>query len=441
MYCKLLIVRIMLSCVLYLIISTYIYLSTLHVSILGPSGDFPQLNSCGMVDENSRMTINEEGDMDRYSYYDYETPISMNEAWRGGLPIWIMSLGPTFSAISAFLILRDELQSKRWGMLKAADASAHWVSWLFAFTLLAIINSLLGGVVAAAVPNAHGLQNVNFGSVFASLLFLNVALVGASFFLAALCGTIGSAALTVFLVMGIIVAGSTPFIAASTTNERTSIEYGSYDEVTGIYDDTITSRVCEVPLVSFEQSRYYKTPEERDNVPLDEIGLGCFVVAGSPATFNSFFWYLIPQTHFLAAWSNVLGYTSLPGSTFTFAEASKSPETLSTQALLNYNGGEDYNQTKSYGTSLFEQGAHILPESYYDYTQNYDYYYNSIGELKSTCPSSNVVPNMCSDTDTECYNPRKGFPTDGNSPSLNDDLGYLVSLVLIYSILAVSSEV
>ena len=205
------------------------------------------------------MEDNNNFDLNSY-YYDYETPNSMNEAWRGGLPIWIMSLGPTFSAISAFLILRDEIQSKRWGMLKAADSSAHWVSWLFAFTLLAIINSLLGGVVAAAVPNAHVLENVNFGSVFGSLLFLNVALVGASFFLAALCGTIGSAALTLFLVMGIIVAGSTPFIAASTTNfgiyynylgtshdtgsgtywkysstERTSIEYGSYDEETGIF--------------------------------------------------------------------------------------------------------------------------------------------------------------------------------------------------------------
>ena len=142
----------------YLIIS--IYLSTL---ILGPSGDFPQLNSCGMVDVNSLLTMNEVEDIDLNSYYyDYETPNSMNEAWRGGLPIWIMSLGPTFSAISAFLILRDEIQSKRWGMLKAADSSAHWVSWLFAFTLLAIINSLLGGVVAAAVPNAHVLENVNF---------------------------------------------------------------------------------------------------------------------------------------------------------------------------------------------------------------------------------------------------------------------------------------
>ena len=75
-----------------------------------------------MIDASSLM---EGGDMDPYSYYDYETPISMNEAWRGGLPIWIMSLGPTFSAVSAFLILRDEIQSKRWGMLKAADASAN----------------------------------------------------------------------------------------------------------------------------------------------------------------------------------------------------------------------------------------------------------------------------------------------------------------------------
>lgn len=74
-------------------------------------------------------------------------PMSLNEPWRGGLPVWLMSLGPTFAAISVFWILRDELNSRRWGVLRSAGLrdSVHWMSWLTAFLVLATINSLLGG--------------------------------------------------------------------------------------------------------------------------------------------------------------------------------------------------------------------------------------------------------------------------------------------------------
>lgn len=358
-------------------------------------------------------------------------------------------------------------------MLKTADSSAQWLSWSFSFYVLGTFNSLFGGITAAVMPNIHAFESVNFASVFGSLLFLNMALVACSFFLAALCGTIQSTTLTVFLIMGMIVAGSVPAIAASSTSfdssdaysaslntyshptgfgafweygstERVMVEYGyedNYDDLTGEYINTTTTiemTQCEVPLVSYEQGHLYKTPVERDDVPKSDIFEGCYVIAGSPARFgsNNFFWYMIPQTHFLAAWSNILGYTALPGNIFSLDKATMSPEELSLEALANVKGGKSYDQSNTNnGTSLFSQGSTILPDVYYDWS-HYSYNYDSMEETKSTCPSSGLS-NLCRDYATECYFPRAGFPSSG-SPSFNDDLGYMISLVVIYSILAVS---
>ena len=146
----------------------------------GPQGEFPPLTDCGTVSPDYFASLD-----DPYSQY----MVSMNEAWRGGLPQWLMSLGPTFCGISIFLILRDELSSKRWGMLKAADTSAKWMSWFAVFVLLSLVNSTLGSVTAVALPGIHVFENVNFGIVFGTLFFLQVGLIAASFFLSAICGT------------------------------------------------------------------------------------------------------------------------------------------------------------------------------------------------------------------------------------------------------------
>ena len=133
----------------------------------------------------------------------------------------------------------------------------------------------------------------------------------------------------------------------------------------------------------------------------------------------------------MAAWSNILGYTSLPGNTFTFAEATQSPEDLAQLALSNYKGGKGYDPSNTNGTSLFPQGLTILLESYIplDFYSS-DVYY---GQSHSNCPSSETV-NLCSVYAT-CDNPKEGFPSSG-SPSLNARIGLLASLVVIYSILA-----
>ena len=267
-----------------------------------PSTDFPTLTDCGIVDPYYILKKREEyylnsTTMDDYYDLQYELRPSMNEAWRGGLCVWLMGLGPTFSGISAFLILRDELKSKRWGTLRAADLSAHLLSWLFAFGVLGVVNSIAGAIVAAALPDVHVLQSVTgLAPVFGTLFSLNLALVAASFLLAALCGTIQSLTLTVFLVVGIVVASSVPaMISAAWVSADGSLDiyghpqgsgvfwmYGSTerlradndyseDPTTGDWIHTSTLTPCEFPLVSYDQSRVYNTPDKQEDVPKDDI--------------------------------------------------------------------------------------------------------------------------------------------------------------------------
>ena len=174
----------------------------------GPQGELPPLTDCGTVSPEYVASLD-----DPYS----QLMVSMNEAWRGGLPQWLMALGPTFCGISIFLILRDELSSKRWGMLKAADTSAKWMSWFSVFVLLSLVNSVLGSITAVALPDIHVFESVNFGVVFGLLFSLHVGLISASFFLSAICGTVQSIALSIFIITAMIVASAAPTIATSVT--------------------------------------------------------------------------------------------------------------------------------------------------------------------------------------------------------------------------------
>lgn len=434
-----------------------------------PQGEFPPLTDCGQVDP---LYLSDKI-QDEYlsGYYDsYQIPMSLNEPWRGGLAIWLMSLGPTFCAISVFLILRDEFTSRRWGTLRSAGLadSAHWSSWFMAFGILAVINSLAGAITAIALPNIHAFESVNFGSIFGPLLFLNLALTASSFFLVAMCGSINSTTITVFIIMAIIVASSAPAIGTSVmkswsldsssststsqpegtagsffaygSTERVRIDYPnstwnddfSYEYVPG----EASVSTCQVPIISDEQGRFRKTEAERDFVTKEEIFLGCYVIPGASSAFvhstSSLYlvWYMIPHTSFMMAWSNILGYTSLPGNAFSLSHASKSPEVLAQEALFNHKGGVSplYEPNKTEGTSLFPQGSTVAV------TYEYNYYYD-YSDPKSNCPSSNVIENLCDDYDTAtCYSVHPGYPS--SSPSLNDCIGLLVSLIAIYVLLA-----
>lgn len=300
-----------------------------------PQGEFPPLTTCGQVDPQYYVPIYEE------SYWAvYDIPMTMNEAWRNALPVWIMSLGATFSAISVFFLLRTELASKRWGTMRSAGLrdSVYWTSWLVSFGVCAVINSLVGAITAAVLPNVHVLEHINFWIVFGLLLFLNLALVTASFLLAAACGTVQSTTLSVFLIIGMICAGASPIIKTSVTKaylgvtdsmntysfpygdagafwsygstEKTLVQYlnSTYTNETYEYDaGDLTLTQCQLPILSYEQGHIMKTAQERDLVSKEEIFLGCYVLPGSSTTFTRhkasyFFWYWIPQTHFLMAW-------------------------------------------------------------------------------------------------------------------------------------------
>ena len=434
----------------------------------GPSGPFPPMTSCGMVEPSYFLSIEKE---EGYYHATQSIPITMNEVWRDGLPIWILSLGAVFSGMSVFLIVRSELASKRWGALRSAGLrdSVYWISWLLTFAVCGIVNSLLGGIVAAFLP-VHVFQHVSFGVLFGLLLFLNLAIVTASLVLAAACGTIQSTTLTVVMVMGIICAGAAPSIAVSvnrgyidaddaistyysyggggafwafSSTERTEVQYlnYTYNFTNNEYDSgEPTVNQCEMPLLSFEQGRSMKTEEERDAVPLEDVFTGCFVIPGASTMFLQdmglyFFWYLLPQTHFTMAWSNILGFTGLPGNTFSLNEATKSSESLANEALSNYlaSQGLPRSDTETNEPSLFPEGSTALPKEYYYYNYNYDYG----GPVLNNCPSTEVIENLCRDynqTSADCYYVDTHYPS--SSPSVNDSIGYLLSLVVIYFVMA-----
>ena len=193
-------------------------------------------------------------------------------------------------------------------MLKAVNTSVHWASWLCAFTVLATVNSLAGAITASLLPNVHALESVNFASVFGTLLFLNLALVSASFFLATVCGTFQSTALTLFVILAIMVFSVTPTIRSASTlygyisafdlslimgygnavstgagafwlyasTQRGKFDYSyNYDPTatngTTTFNATEALTLCEVPLVSMAQSRDYKTLDERNDVSKEDI--------------------------------------------------------------------------------------------------------------------------------------------------------------------------
>ena len=55
----------------------------------GATGEFPPLNDCGMVDPTYVLSLGND-----LTYEErYNIPKSLNEPWRGGLPVWILSLG------------------------------------------------------------------------------------------------------------------------------------------------------------------------------------------------------------------------------------------------------------------------------------------------------------------------------------------------------------
>jgi hypothetical protein len=282
-----------------------------------------------------------------------------------------------------------------------------------------------------------------------------------------------STTLTVVLIIEMIYAGAAPAIAVTSvkgyhtaldstntynlggdggafwvysSTERTTVEYlnSTYNTTSGYDGGEPTISKCELPLLSYEQGHFMKTQEERDQVPLEDIFTGCYVIPGASTTFtlskgSYFFWFLLPQTHFTMAWSSILGYTSLPGNTFTLLQASQSPETLAESCLANYlaDVGSTPTPQSSDGASLFPDGS-TVQTGYYFY---YHFYDDENNVTLNNCPSTNVIQNPCYNTDdfsyssSECRYAEAGYPSN-SSPSVNECIGFLASLVVIYLAMA-----
>jgi hypothetical protein len=117
--------------------------------------------------------------------------------------------------------------------------SVYWTSWQIPFMFISIINALLGAITATLLDSqVHVYQNVYFGGMFGSLFFLNIALVSASLFLAACCGTSRHGA--PWLVVLMFIGAWIPFIVMISTSRipysAASINYsGLSDTPSGLF--------------------------------------------------------------------------------------------------------------------------------------------------------------------------------------------------------------
>lgn len=123
-----------------------------------------------------------------------------------------IALGPFIFAICAYLIVEEEIQSQMLGQLRALGLreSVYWISWWNIFLLLAFFNSVLGAVAARIIESVHAFQEIDFGVVFISFFALNFSLIGASFFFAAIGGTMRITSALFILTM--VVAVFIPYI-------------------------------------------------------------------------------------------------------------------------------------------------------------------------------------------------------------------------------------
>jgi hypothetical protein len=435
------------------------------------------LTACGTIaDDALRYTrqVSYWGNSDVLS-----TPTAtLNESWRNGLPVAVLCLGPMMVAIGAFLLVTNEIQNQKLGVLRqlGLSDSAYWMSWFLPLGLISLVNSLLGAFTAIWIP-VHVYQSLSFGGMLASLLFLQLALLPASFWLAAICGTTRRG-LAVWLLLGIMVAVWTPLLALSiqdykqgTTSHSPGL-FWSYRNTTKLernnnnngfvdyYNNNSFSTTysgCDQPLISEAQARTPKTPVERlEFTSSDEMFVGCYAEAGyASRIYNAagpsngmiaFTLYLNPYFHFFSMWGNILGYTAMSGNEhkFGFKEATKSPEELSLMALPAPPSMEHANTTTN--SQLFAQGSTVVTPTYYlssEYDNDDLKYYDFNGDesyasRKDNCPSPDLEGyNFCSYLDNCQYaaEPAPIYPTNA-SPSFLDSLGYLVSLTLIYALLA-----
>ena len=424
---------------------------------------------CGTVDLDYLSALEEAPANRTLTESPPKVLLSLNEAWRDGLPVAVLSLGPLCYAMVAYLWLHEELQLHMLSVLRGLGTtdSVYWTSWYIPLTVLAAGNALLGAATAKTLP-VHVYDTTFFGGIFASLFFVELALLGASMFLAAVQGTRKRGVIWLLLLM--MVAVWMPYLTLNAqssfeiTTNSISDEYASYlttptrlfwvnrdttvrrqyltflDDDFGNMNNNITtgnnnSTTCQIPLLSEQEGNFYKTPEEREQVPPDQFFLGCFASAGWGATTwtphgttkaGLAVWWFIPYFHFTTIWGNFCGYTGMPQTEFTSAQMSLTSGELAREALP-----VPPSDANARGTTLFPQGSMLQHVINY----NWDAYLLQ----KSNCPAQNLdndAYQFCSNLEfaQECSVVPEPSPAEGKSVGFM--LAMCFSLSLAYVLMA-----
>lgn len=336
-----------------------------------------------------------------------------------------------FHSILVLVIMQVDIQTQMLGTLRGAGMreSVFWMSWWVVFTLTSLANSLGAAITAKSLQSVHAFDNVFFMGIFGSFFFLNIALVGASFFLAAVCGTARGGTGTWLIVLILVAQWSVYLHQVIMTIGATSaidIQYSHDTPQSLFWINKQTERVsfegstsCELPIVSKAQGAIFRT--DVSAFPDDEFFVGCYFGAGyTTSIWNQdrrvgnaiLFWF--PYVHFGGAWSNFLGYTGMPSRRFELSHASMSAEALAV-ASLPFPLPDDNRST------LFPQGSVLNVEMMYPSGEG------------TNCPPSTLVDNLCSDGPS-CPSVAEQSPTE--TPSVNGFFGYMFCLAVMYTLMA-----
>jgi hypothetical protein len=454
----------------------------------------PELTDCGTIPLDYFGNIT--GDFGYYEYGgndgndDSKVKVSLNENWRRGLPVAVMSLGPMLSAIVAYLIVHEELQLHMLGVLRGLGMpdSVYWASWYIPFASLALVNSLLAAVTAKLLP-VHVFEATYLGGIFGAFFFLHLALLGASFFLAAVSGTAKRGAVWLILLMLIplwmpyFVMNSNYFgftakdLAVGDSyslgthhglfwlNRETQSRNMIYPDYSGYYNDdfifnasnpnetypprpqfnfSVTQEeTCNAPLLSKTESFRFKTDSMRSEVTPDQFFVGCYFSPGfssgawSPRKKTNAglaVWWFIPYFHFNVIWGNICGYTGNRNAEFRSEHATMTAAQLAREGLP-----APPNEKNGRGTTLFQQGSMLrtadvnkyvcaVPEQAFGYCEKF----------LSNCPAQNLSNddfNFCSESDDQ-YGGYCAYAEPVEGVSLNATFAMLAALSLVYVLLA-----
>lgn len=217
------------------------------------------------------------------------------------MPVTLMALGPLLTAIAAFLLVHEEMSQKMLGVLRGLGLreSVYWMAWIIQFSVISLVNSLLGGMVAKFI-SIHVFQHVYFTGIFGSLFFLQLAMIATSLFCAALCSTSRKGAPWLILVM--LVALWIPYIVlnaqSASISGASSVTRNDYLQTpsglfwfnanTTWYSFGEDGGACDKPLITEEQGKFWKTTDERDEYlsSPEDIFMGCYFGAG----YTNYFW-------------------------------------------------------------------------------------------------------------------------------------------------------